>query len=289
MVMGRVLLAVLFAALAGLVSRAPARDDKPAEKPALFEVEKHKDIAYRTDAEADKVRHKLDVYTPKGQKDFPVMLFVHGGSWKSGNKDRYVAVGESFAKAGIGVVVCNYRLSPEVKHPAHVEDVAKAFAWTRENAGKYGGSTEKLFVCGHSAGGHLVALLATDPTYLKAEKRSPDDIRGVIAISGVYKILPNAVFKGAFGDDAEVCKKASPLTHVSGKHPPFLIAHADTDYPTLAGMAGLMHEALKKCDCPTELLECKDRNHITIVTSFVNPDDALNKAAREFIAARCKK
>ena len=185
--------------------------------------------------------------------------------------------------------MCNYRLSPEVKHPAHVEDVAKAFAWTCENVAKYGGSAEKLFVCGHSAGGHLVALLATDPTYLKAENRSPDDIRGVIAISGVYKILPNAVFKNAFGEDAEVCKKASPLTHVSGKHPPFLLAHADNDYPTLAGMAEQMRKSLQKACCATELLECKDRNHITIITSFVNADDALNKATREFITAKCKK
>jgi acetyl esterase/lipase len=285
MVTGRVLVAVVFAALVGLVSRAPARDDKPT----LFEVEKHKDIAYRTDAEADKVRHRLDVYVPKGQKDFPVMLFVHGGTWKSGSKDRYVAVGEAFAKAGIGVVVCNYRLSPAVKHPAHVEDVAKAFAWTCENVAKYGGGADKLFVCGHSAGGHLVALLATDPTYLKAEKRSPRDIRGVIAISGVYKIMPNAIFRNAFGEDEEVCRKASPLTHADGKHPPFLIAHADTDYPALAGMAEQMHKALKKAESSADLLECKERNHITIITSFVNADDALNKATREFIAARCKK
>src|SRR5690349_6076319 len=75
----------------------PARDDKvagkPAEKPAAFEVERHKDIAYRTDPDADKTRHKLDVYVPKGQKDFPVVLFVHGGTWRSGSKNLYAGLG----------------------------------------------------------------------------------------------------------------------------------------------------------------------------------------------------
>jgi acetyl esterase/lipase len=115
--------------------------------------EKHLDIAYRTDKGADKDRHVLDVYVPKGKKDFPVVLFVHGGNWKSGNKTLYAPLGKSLASDGIACVICNYRLSPAVQHPAHVEDVAKAFAWTRENIGKYGGSKDKLFLCGHSAGG----------------------------------------------------------------------------------------------------------------------------------------
>ncbi len=269
---------------------APARDEKPADKPAAlaFEVERHKDIAYRTDKDADKVRHKLDIYCPKGQKDFPVVLFVHGGSWKSGNKNLYVGVGEAFAKRGIGMVICNYRLSPAVQHPAHVEDVAKAFAWTHENVGKYGGKVENLFICGHSAGGHLVALLATDPTYLKAEKLLPDDIRGVVAISGVYKIAPLATFRSAFGDDADVCKKASPLTHVTGKLPPFLVAYAETELPSLSDMAKEMHAALKKTDNSTELLLCKSRNHITIISNFADEEDSLNKAFREFVKAKSK-
>ena len=104
--------------------------------------EKHANIAYRTDKDADKERHVLDVYTPKGKKDFPTVLFVHGGSWKSGNKNLYAALGQSLAADGIGCVICNYRLSPAVQHPAHVEDAAKAFAWTCENIAKYGGSFE---------------------------------------------------------------------------------------------------------------------------------------------------
>ena len=217
------------------------------------------------------------------------MMFVHGGKWTSGNKNLYVGLGDTFAKRGVGVVICNYRLSPEVKHPAHIEDVAKAFAWTHDNIGKYGGKTENLFICGHSAGGHLVSLLATDPQYLKAEKLSPDDVRGVIPISGVYRIAPPAALKSIFGDDAEVRKQASPLTHAAGKHPPFFIAYADGDYPTLDDTAKEMHAALKKADCSCELMECKKRSHITIITGFSDDEDPLNKAVREFVKEKSKK
>jgi pimeloyl-ACP methyl ester carboxylesterase len=217
----------------GVIGTATANDNERPFKPgaactddksptsAPFEVERHTNIPYRTDTEADPVRHKLDVYCPKGQKDFPVVLFVHGGGWDSGTKLLYFAYGEVFARAGIGFVVCNYRLSPKVRHPAHVQDVAKAFAWTRENIGKYGGDAERVFVCGHSAGGHLVSLLATDPQYLKAEKHSTAEIRGVVSISGVYRIVATErVFHEPFGTDEANCKNASPLTHVVGKHPP---------------------------------------------------------------------
>ena len=162
-----------------------------AQEKKPFEVEKHLNLVYHSAKDADPVKHKLDLYVPKGVKDFPVMMFVHGGSWKSGNKDLYPALGETFAKQGIGTAIINYRLSSNkgtVKHPDHIHDVAKAFAWVKENAGKYGGDPKKLFISGHSAGGHLVALLATDESYLKAEKCSTTDIRGVMALSGVYTI-----------------------------------------------------------------------------------------------------
>lgn len=254
-----------------------------------FGVEKHLDLAYRADADADKERHKLDVYVPKGKKDFPVLFFVHGGSWKSGNKNLYAALGNSFAAQGVGAVVINYRLSPKVKHPAHIEDVAKAFAWTCENIGKYGGKADRIFACGHSAGGHLVSLMATDPSYLKVEKRTPGDIRGVVAISGVYEIDAGfRLFNSVFGADADVCKKASPVTHATGKHPPFLIAYGDADFPQLDVMAIGMDAALKKASSPTTLLKLADRNHYTIVISLVDAADPLHKAVWQFIETHAK-
>src|SRR5438270_10644137 len=167
-----------------LLSCAADASADDANKPPIvrtgsFEVQSIKDIAYDDAKDADPVRHKLDLYLPKGHKDFPVLMFVHGGAWTSGNKNLYGPLGQRFAANGIGTAIINYRLSPAVQHPAHAQDVAKAFAWTHKNIGKHGGRADQIFISGHSAGGHLVALLATDESYLKAHKLGISDIKGV--------------------------------------------------------------------------------------------------------------
>ena len=253
-----------------------------------YEVVTHRDLAYNPAKDADPVKHKLDLYVPKGAKDYPVMVFVHGGAWKSGNKDLYAPLGENFASQGIGTAIINYRLSGgnrTTKHPDHIQDVAKAFAWVKENCGKYGGNKDKLFVSGHSAGGHLVALLAMDESYLKAEKCSASDIRGVVAVSGVYTISP-VVLSGIFGKDEEVCKSASPVTYVKGKHPPFLIAYGDKDFPFLDAMAEDFGKKLKDAKSDATVIKL-ERTHYTIIRQMASKtDDELTKAMMEFLTKK---
>src|SRR5258708_30107463 len=100
------------------------------------DVEVRKDIAYADD---DVAKHKLDLFLPKGKKDFPVMIFYHGGAWRSGDRSLYPLLGNRFAQAGIGVVVPSYRLMPQSPHPAQIEDAAAAFAWVYRNIPQYGG------------------------------------------------------------------------------------------------------------------------------------------------------
>jgi acetyl esterase/lipase len=148
-------------------------------------------IAYVDGPEADPVHHRLDLFLPKGQKGFPVLVLIHGGIWMWGDKcwyGLYSSVGEFFASQGIGVVLANYRLSPQVKHPEHARDVARALAWTKAHIAEYGGRPDCIFLAGHSAGGHLAALVATDPIYLRDVGMQSQDLRGVIASSGVYRI-----------------------------------------------------------------------------------------------------
>lgn len=150
------------------------------------------DIAYGKDSD----RQVLDVIHPKGQKGRPVVFFVHGGGWILGDKSLfglYRNFGRFLAEQGYVAVLINYRLSPKVRHPAHIKDVACAYAWTRRHIQEYGGDPDRIYLCGHSAGGHLVALLTTCDSFLKDEKLKLDEkdcqaIRGVIALSGVYLI-----------------------------------------------------------------------------------------------------
>jgi acetyl esterase/lipase len=217
-----------------------------------------------------------------------------------------------WARQGIGTVVINYRLSPEVKHPEHIKDVARAFAWTVQNIGHYGGRPDQIFACGHSAGGHLVALLATDDRYLKAEHLDSSAIRGVIPISGVFRvygfeltaaagvgrtamshpgdrIAPSGrqrftPFATIFGTDEKVRKDASPYDHVRPDLPPFLIFYAQHDLPFLGQMAREFDTALKKAGCRVRTTEVAKSNHISILVDMSRADDPVSKAICHLVA-----
>jgi acetyl esterase/lipase len=166
-----------------------------------FEVEHVRGLAYYDGPGADNHRHRLDLWLPRGQSGYPVVILVHGGVWMVGDNrccGLYASVGEFLARQGIAAVLPNYRLSPGIKHPEHVRDVARAFAWVRDHIAEHGGRPDQVFLVGHSAGGHLVALLATDESYLRAEGRRSADVKGVIAVSGVYRVPagPLAVLLG---------------------------------------------------------------------------------------------
>ncbi len=187
----------------GLVAVLGLGDVGPA---GVFEQQSFRGISYYDGKDADPVRHQLDIHVPKGHKDFPVLFFVHGGGWIQGNKDHlgiYSVLARAFNRHGIGVVCPNYRLSPGVTHPEHIRDVARAFAWTYHNIQRVWRLQEQLFVGGHSAGGHLSALLAVDPRYLKAEGLSLTAIKGAIPLSGLFIIPPEPIFDVAFGKDTQ--------------------------------------------------------------------------------------
>jgi acetyl esterase/lipase len=250
-----------------------------------------RDVVYRELQEgedASKEKNKLDLFLPRDRKDFPVLFFVHGGAWRHGDKSYlgfYSTLAMFWARQGIGVVVTNYRLTPAVQHPGHIHDVAKAFAWTHKNIARYGGRPDRLFACGHSAGGHLVALLATDPAYLKTEGIKPTAIKGVIPISGVYDVLPSdfRLYTTVFGKDPEVRRLASPLHCVTSNAPPFLIIYADSDFPTCGEVSEKFCRALKAADCTAETLEVKERNHVTVLLRATSLDDPVTQAVRKFI------
>ncbi|WP_157369477.1 alpha/beta hydrolase [Zavarzinella formosa] len=280
-----------FVLLLSLIAWPLLAQEAPKATVAPPEITKQLNITYNPDKDADPVRHKLDVYLPKDVKKFPMMMFVHGGSWNSGSKDLYGSLGQTFAQQGIGTVIINYRLSRadnNVKHPDHIKDVAKAFAWMKANAAKLGGDEKKLYVSGHSAGGHLVSLLATDDQYLKAEKCSVADISGVMPISGVYAITSIVpVFHRPFGKEDEMCKAASPVTHVKGSLPPFLVSYADADFLTLDKMAEDFGKKLKELKNEVTVMKLEKRNHFSIIINLaVSAQDPLTKAMVGFVTKK---
>lgn len=145
--------------------------------------ETKKGLSYVPDAEADayrKERCKLDVYYPAGKKDFPTIVWFHGGGLEGGNKH----IPRELMNRGFAVVAVNYRLSPKAKNPAYIEDAAAAVAWTFNHIEEYGGNKDKIFVSGHSAGGYLSLILAMDKKYLEAYGADADKVAAYLPVSG---------------------------------------------------------------------------------------------------------
>ncbi len=233
-------------------------------------------------------RHILDVYRLEGSENRPVLFFIHGGAWTSGNKNQFAYLGNFFARQGYVAVLANYRLTDNspgrVTHPGHIQDVASAFAWTYGNVAAYGGDPEHIFVSGHSAGGHLVALLAADPRYLAAHALSPDAISGVIPLSGVYDVRGIA---NVFGNAAQQ-RDASPIFHVGDwPSPPLLILYAEFDLGNLGAQAILYYALQMMLPAEVggaELIMFPGRDHGTIVSRIAQPGDAVAAAMLRFMA-----
>jgi acetyl esterase/lipase len=192
-----------------------------------------RDVAYLQGGGGSDTKHRLDLYLPEGRTNVPVIVSYYGGALTAGDKSEHVFIGQRFASAGIATVVVNYRLSPGVTHPAHIEDAAASFAWVKRHIAGYGGNADRIFVIGHSAGAYLVALLATDERYLAAHKLSHRDIRGAVPVSAFYWVERTGVApdrdKSVWGTDQKVWVDASPAHHLHGRVPPMLILYADGD------------------------------------------------------------
>ncbi len=252
--------------------KAPTADDLRLPPSTLSsDISIAKEIEYVQGAAEDVAKHKLDVYTPKGKTNLPVLFFVHGGAWKGGDRSQYPAFASRFAKEGIAVVVPSYRLAPKHQHPAQIEDTAAAFAWTVAHAAEFGGDPKRITIMGHSAGGHLVSLLASDATYLKKQGLSSTDIRKVISISGVYEI--DEGLENVFGTNLEVRKQAGPMAHVKPGLPPFLTAYGQWDYLTLPLQARKFHAALQKAGVGANLLYIPGENHISEIVRAARDED----------------
>jgi len=253
------------------VGNAPSFTVPPVRMSA--DVEIHKDIAYVGD---NLPKHKLDVYIPKGKKNFPVMVFFHGGGWKSGDRSEYPLLGYRFAKAGIGVVIPSYRLMPQNPYPAQMEDAAAAFAWVYRNIAQYGGDASRIYVAGHSSGGHLASLLALDPKYLAKYDILGNAIHGVVSISGAYRVGSLDAFQAADDDP-------SPIDHVRAHAPPFLILYCQWDYFGLPKEARDFADALKGRFVDARLVYLPGESHISEILSVLKDDDAGARAILNFV------
>jgi acetyl esterase/lipase len=248
-------------------------------------------------------RQMLDVYTPAKGKNHPVVIWIHGGGWHSGDKKDVGSKPQAFVDRGFLFVSTNYRLWPSVTIKQIAGDVAKAIRWVHDHARDYGGDPDRMFVAGHSAGAQLAALVCTDERYLKAEKLSFALIKGCVPVDGDTYDLPMRIAtvhksgnkklaevdKRRFGDEKQQ-KELSSVTYTArGKHiPPFFILHV-ADHPDTRGQAQRLFRALQQAGIPAQIHAAEGKNHTTINNDLGLAGDRPTQEMFVFLSTVLKK
>jgi acetyl esterase/lipase len=249
-----------------------------------------RDIACLPNANYADHKDKLDLYLPEGRTNVPVIVSYYGGGLTAGDKKNQTFIGERFAAAGFATAVVNYRLSPGVTHPAHIQDAAASFAWVKRNIAKHGGNPDQVFIIGHSAGAYLVALLATDERYVAAHKLSLKDIRGVVPVSAFYWVertdVAPARDKSVWGTDTKVWVEASPAHHLRKDAPPMLMLYADGDDEWRRQQNAEMAQAVQTTGAPVEIAQIAGRTHNSIWSKVAEPNDEVAERIVAFVRSR---
>ncbi len=264
-----------------------------------------RDVPY---AEPAHERQVLDIYAPNDAKNLPVVFWIHGGGWQTGDKASVESKPQAFMDKGFVFVSTNYRLLPSVDMGTIVRDVAKSIHWVHEHIAEHGGDPKRLLVMGHSAGAQLAALICTDDRYLKAEGLSFSILKGCVPVDGdTYDVpaiittaetrrrvhgQPQAKFghREKFGNDPDKHLDFSAVTHiVKGKGiPPFLILYV-SDHPDTTAQAQRLGTVLSQAGITAKLHGGTDTNHTKLNDDLGRPDDPATKALVEFVGEMLKR
>jgi acetyl esterase/lipase len=263
-----------------------------------------RDIPY---AESAHERQVLDIHAPANAKNAPVVFWIHGGGWQTGDKSEVESKPQAFMDKGFVFVSTNYRLLPSVDMGTIIRDIAKSIRWVNGHIAEYGGDPNRLLVMGHSAGAQLAALICTDDRYLKAEGLSFSILKGCVPVDGdTYDVpamittaetrrsvhhLPQAKYghREKFGNDPDKHRDFSAVTHVKREKgiPPFLIIYVN-GHPDTTAQAQRLGSVLSEAGISAKLVGAKDTTHTKVNDDLGRADDPTTKTLFEFVAASLK-
>jgi acetyl esterase/lipase len=263
-----------------------------------------RDIRYGTASE----RQVLDVHAPDGAKNLPVVFWIHGGGWQTGDKSMVALKPKAFMDAGFVFVSINHRLLPTVDMTAITRDVASALGWVHKNIATHGGDPTRLLVMGHSSGGQLAALMCTDDRYGKAEGVSLTMIKGCVPVDAdtfdipaiievaetrarAHRLpLPTYGHRQKFGNDAAKHVDFSAVTHVARDKgiPPFLILHI-AGHPDTGAQARRFANVLEGSGIPVKVVAGRETTHASINDNIGAANDPVTKELFAFVADAIKR
>lgn len=250
-----------------------------ASKAAYARAGWRRDVAYGEDE-----GETLDVFPGRGPTA-PIMAFFHGGYWRSRDKAEFAYLLEGFREAGAAFATINYALCPRIGMTELIAQCRKAVAWLYRNAPEFGGDRDRLFVSGHSAGGHIVAeLAATD--WVGFEAGLPrDPIKGAVAISGLYDLAPIRLsfLNADLRIDAGEARALSPVHHAPPRAPKMVVAVGGIESEEYHRQQADYVAALRAKRLSVSEVAMPGHDHFSIVGAFADPKSPIGRAALELM------
>lgn len=250
-----------------------------------------KDVNY---ASNDNKAYTLNVYHQKdNSQNKDVVVFIHGGSWSSGKKETYWWLGRNLAKNNIVAAIINYPLAPNATYKEMAQASAQAVKWVKDSISNYGGNAERIFLMGHSAGGHLAELINADTQYFKALGLS-NPIKGIILNDAfgldMEEYLNKAEkdsyyddFTRTFSSDQKTWQIGSPLFYVNQIKNPHLIFYGSKTYPAIQIQSERIYQTLKEQKVPVTLHVIKGKKHVPMIAQMIWGKNSLYKDIVNFL------
>jgi acetyl esterase/lipase len=223
----------------------------------------YRDLAYRPESAAGEAgfeRCRLDLICPQNERGFATVVWFHGGGLSKGNRE----VPSALRSRGVAIAGAGYRLHPDVKAPAYIEDAGAAVAWVLKNIEQYGGDPRRVVVAGHSAGGYLTLMVGLDSRWLQPHGLSPDQLAGLVPLSGQAITHFTIRKERDIAETQPVIDELAPLFHVRRTAPPLLLVTGDRQKELLGryeenAYLWRMFREVQHTD--VELLELQGYNH----------------------------
>ena len=243
------------------------------------------DLAYGEDE-----RQKLDVYMPDAahpelvEGSVPVLLFFHGGYWVIGHKDLMGFMAPAITPAPALLVSVGYRMAPGAKYPQQVDDCRAALRWAYDHIADYGGDPARIYVSGHSAGGHLAALITLQRERLADFGLPRDVIKGCFPVSGVFDVTETPPDRReAFLKSDDDAREASPIYNTEGNATPFLLEIGSNDFDNLREQHSRMLAALRSERGYLEEMVREGHNHFQISLDHADYNSPWTRRVREWM------
>ncbi len=229
-------------------------------------------------------RERLDIY-PSLQLQSKTLIFIHGGYWQMLDKSMFHFIANGFYSYGVTTVLLNYPLAPEVSIDQIVLSCRKAIKWLYSNFSVFNGDPHQMYVAGHSAGGHLAAMLMATDWEVFDPGLSANVLKGICAVSGLFNLVPiylsyiNKVLKM----DMETAKCNSPVRLEPSNSCPLILAVGEAETAEFNDQSKELYTCWKNTAIDSQLLQLPRQNHYSIAETIVDPQSSLHQALRQLM------